>query len=245
MQVITFDALTVAGWSFSSLDESEQGRRDFMLQEVALRRVKEKLVKTPYKVAAAIATLVGGIFYSPLWIAASFIGLSAYKDIHVARHKRQLFTAVEEAKQIAFFIHQTKGNVRRQYVDLITTEGQSSVVKLAKELTQRWRAFDYVLQAVAPICQQAHKLTLVEKKNAILSALTAISQGAKKKKQQFDLLKKNALDLLRSLTEPQPPRGILVDLSILADSAISKAKLNLQSYLYTESELSSVNVSGS
>lgn len=228
----TLDTLAKVGWKFTAFEASEQGRRDEIVLGSIERSRKCPRITTTYKVLAAVSSAFAGLYYSPAWIAAGFIGLSAYKDFWVSLKRQYLVNAVRTAKQRLFLVHETMGNIRSQSVVLITSN-RSQQGQLAAKLINQWNQFTHLIDAFGPVCTNDLLAELNKQKEVVVTSLEALRTASKGKKSQklFETALKAAHKALKALTEPQEPRGILTKIYIRAELAVTRTQEHLNTYL--------------
>lgn len=226
------NTLSEVGWKFTAFELTEQGRRD-LISLGALERAACKPVKPiVYKVIAAAITAGLGVYYSPAWAITPFLCLSAWKDIHVSAKTLRLINVIRAAKLRVFMVHETMCNVRHQSL-LLMTSNRSEVTQLSAKLLMQWGLFHHLVEAMSPVCTKELVAELNRQKEAVVISLEALRLASKGKKsqKQFDAALKTAQKALKTLTEPQEPRGILTQIYIRAESAVAHAQQALKTYL--------------
>lgn len=228
----TLETLADAGWKYTSWMANELGRRDEVYLSSIERSRPSPGFKTACKAVAAAAGVFAGLYYSPALFASTFLALSAYKDIYVSLKRQRLINGVREAKERLFLVHETMGNVRSQSVVLITST-RSQIGPVTAKLIKQWNLFCHLIQTFSCVCSFELKDELYKEESSVITALKALSKAAKGKKsqKQLDACLKTAHKALKSLTEPQEPRGILTKIYISADLAVSRAQEALKAYL--------------
>lgn len=229
---VTLETLAKTGWKFTSYETTSQGQIDYRLLGSIERSRTPPRISVVYKVLAAAAFACTGFYYSPAWIATGFVGLSAYKDFWVTYKRQYLVNAVRIAKQRLFLAHETMCNVRNQAVVLVTSSRSQQGI-LAAKLIAQWNQFNHLVDVFKPVCTKDLVQELSTQKAAVITSLEALrlAYKGKKSQKQLEASVKAAHKALKSLTEPQEPRGILTKIYIRAELAATQSQNVLKEYI--------------